>query len=114
MGRPLQFDNRKQLSFSVGKEDFEWILGQAGGNVSGWCRERVLHGKDSDSGTVVIERSEEVREVVEREPVGAGKRKSKGKGASGNPKIACIHGTKKGNYCWQCGGKAKIDKEDKK
>jgi hypothetical protein len=102
MGRPRLCEDRRQVTFSLSEADYKWVELQAHGNVSKWCRERILSERNQDHRSNDVPRSPEVP-VVQRS-VGAPERHS----ASGK---TCEHGTAKGYRCWQCGGLAKVAKD---
>jgi len=39
------FGARKAITVSLEEADYKWVELQAGGNVSGWARDRILSGK---------------------------------------------------------------------
>lgn len=40
------YEDRRQITFSVTVPEQKWIELQSGGNVSRWCREKLLVGKE--------------------------------------------------------------------
>jgi len=98
MGRPRLCENRRQVTFSLSEADYKWVELQAHGNVSKWCRERILSDRNPDHREADVPRARAVS-------AGAGSAgTSERHSASGK---TCEHGTKKGYRCYNCGGLAK-------
>lgn len=102
-----QFESRKAVTIYLDEADYKWVELQSGGNVSGWCRERILAvavippytdfgGTEAFYGSkekdiVVPLAVKPAKKLVVEEPT---------------QKKVCRHGKEKGYHCWQCGGLA--------
>jgi hypothetical protein len=40
-----KFESRKQITIYLDQSEYEWLERQSGGNLSHWCRERILQGR---------------------------------------------------------------------
>lgn len=85
-----QFESRKAVTIYLDEADYKWVELQSGGNISGWCRERILalDKPKEEKGPVAIKPT---KKLVVEEPT---------------QKKGCQHGKEKGYHCWQCGGLA--------
>lgn len=75
------------------ESELKWIELQAHGNVSKWCRERIIE----DCPVSSVREDAAIPAPDRREPVA--------RQVDGTKQ--CVHGTLKGYRCWQCGGLAK-------
>lgn len=89
-------EERRRIVIYVGEADYKWIELQAGGNVSGWVREKILSGGESLKLELPVPDEVTVSDYRERKPMSS---KTK----------TCKHGTAKGWNCWQCGGIANVE-----
>jgi hypothetical protein len=112
--------NRHPVTFYLSEADYKWVQLQASGNLSHWCREKILesvpkrsesgeNGESGDHREVVSEQGGEVRPAMGREPDASGHSEVSRKAVrrSGLPGAVCVHGTKVGEYCGFCFGPAK-------
>jgi hypothetical protein len=60
-------DDRRRIVIYLGEADAKWIELQAAGNVSSWCRDRILEGRDHQSEE--LPRDNAIRSPVGRQSV---------------------------------------------
>jgi hypothetical protein len=101
-----KYDDRKHVTVYFDEPEYKWVELQAAGNISAWCREKLLEGRTNHRAED-LPQSRAVR-VAERrvaaDEVAGGPRTSDKRAAK-----TCAHGVKKGVHCWQCGGMAVME-----
>lgn len=109
MGRPIKHQDRKAVTVYLSEAEYKWVELQADGNLSDWCREKVLAGKQTEELQDALV-AEHRRNHPEFEPAfeAAGEMAKNVAKDIRNLLKTCVHGRARGYNCWQCGGLAKV------
>lgn len=93
------FSTRKVLSIYIDEAEYRWIELQAGGNISEWCRRKLM--AERERGEDLVGESQTIR-ASDVPGTGEVPRRKRGTRSAGGVKGACEHGVSPGHWCLRC------------